>query len=367
MDEFDKQTDPAHALEQQGQFEEAATQYREALRALAEEHGTDDHPDSLPIRTNLAACLARSGHHPEALKQIEEALEIAHRCNAGPYHVGSISFQMAQILKGTDPTRAFALAQKAYEALSTVLPPHHPHLQVAERTVAELAKADEPSDEHPIMDLLGPLLRNLRGVPDIDADTLRILTQRLVLAHNNIGGALLAASSEMGRPRLELEQATALTMPENMDPRQAEQLRQARASVEQMMHNVKEDVEAVLATRVDARGRIVVGETDEGKIPTEIRVAIGNEVVVMLDTAPQEMLLQELALIALGGRILIEEEGAPASLGFALDVVSRLPDHKEEAIAAMEPLIPPAVAPLWHVQLGLMEQEQEHEDGELLN
>ena len=371
MGDLDTLLDQANALEQQGQFKEAAARYREALRALEEAHGTAEHLDGLPLRSNLAACLTQSGQRDEALAEIEAALEIARRHDAGPYHVGSVSFQMAQILKGTDPPRALELARQALGALRAALPPGHPHLELAERTVVELSGAGaQEEQEHPIMGLLGPILMNLHGVSDIDADVLRRITQRVVLAHNNIGGALLAAASEMGRPGLELEQATALTMPENMDPRQAEQLRQARASVEQTMNHVKEDVEAVLASRVDERGRVPVGETADSRIPTEIRVAIGNEVVVMLDTADQETLRSELALIALGGQILIEEEGAPASLGFALDVVSRLPDHQDEAIAAMERLIPPQVAPLWHVQLGLMQASEaggEPGGGELLN
>jgi tetratricopeptide (TPR) repeat protein len=150
----------ANVLKAQGELAEAASLFREVLKAFSRVMG-DDHPDTLGVKHNLAVVLEKNNQISEAESVIREVLE-ACRLVLGEGHPTTVTsvITLTRILEGQGRhDEAAPLYSQGIEDAEKTLPGEHPDLLMLRHhhgaCLVELGRYEEAEE---------PLLASYHGL-----------------------------------------------------------------------------------------------------------------------------------------------------------------------------------------------------------
>jgi tetratricopeptide (TPR) repeat protein len=126
-DTLGSRTNLAVALQSQGKYAEAETEFRAVLK-LEEKVLGPEHPSTLGSRNNLANVLAGQGKYAEAEAEYREVIKLREKV-LGPEHPNTLSscFNLALCLKAENKTdEAKEFARRAAQGANKILGVNHP-------------------------------------------------------------------------------------------------------------------------------------------------------------------------------------------------------------------------------------------------
>ncbi|MBU1054844.1 MAG: tetratricopeptide repeat protein [Proteobacteria bacterium] len=336
----------ANTLVHLGRNEEAVEAYNKSLNIKKEIYGSDEHPSSLPTRTNLSMTLAKMGQIDQACREMDQSLSIA-RIMGHPFHTGNVLYLYAQLESDRNAQKALDMAIEAEFLLKQVFDASHPTLQGAQAVIAKLKGGlkhePEPDSEHKNQKakVTPEMLKDwtyglLYGISSVSKVVFVHLAQRMALLIST-QGILTQLAVTMGRPGLELENPTALEMPENMPSEQIKDLRPRLAGFKALVKRVAEDIKDILQDCNEQNGRIVLHEDLSHPVPDELQTVLLDEAAAIILAGSDELLLAELDLVLKGLSILLKDVDDPAAIGLPTTLLRRLPDQRDKIVNTLKP------------------------------
>ncbi|MFH2043583.1 MAG: DUF3856 domain-containing protein [Pseudomonadota bacterium] len=336
----------ANALSSLGRYEEAVEAYNKSLNIKKEAFGSDEHPESLPTRTNLGMALAKMGRIDQASREMDRALSIA-RTMGHPFHTGNILVLYAQVEAARNTQKAIDMAVEAEALLMQLFETSHPTLQEVRALIAGLKGGPEPESDPATgqkkqrakvtPDMLKDWAHELlHGVPSVSRVVFVHLAQRIALLIST-QGILTQLAVRMGKPGLELEDPTALEMPEDMPPEQIQELKSRLAYIKALMKTMVEDINDRLRDYPEQNGRIVLNEDLSCTVPDGLSTVLLDEAAAIILVGSDELLRAELDLVLKGLSILLKDEDDPAAIGLPTTLLRRLPDQREKIVNTLKP------------------------------
>jgi hypothetical protein len=203
-----------------------------------------------------------------------------------------------------------------------------------------MEKNNEPTDRAPDspgkkLSLADAVFSVLQGIPAVSPRGFIHIAQRLVLANHTDGGSTVLAL-KMGRPGLELEEANALEIPEEVPEENAAKLKEALASVSDLMRQVKMDAEQ-LVRELEKDGRVPVPQETAIPAPDSMTRIIMDEAAALILVGAEEAVEDDLDLVVAGLSNFIGKSNDPNAVNLALTLVERLPHHKDLILERLQP------------------------------
>ncbi len=314
------------ALASQGKYAEALEYYGRA-RAIKKKTLGKEYPSLLPSRANLGDLLARMGRVQEARQEMETALVLARKLDL-PFDLGNVLFKLAQVLRSQGDARAEDNAAEALALLEPLLGGEHPLVgQVRGFLLQRTAGVDA---------LLRDTLGLLAGLGAVTRSTVLRLGQR-VLLRQQLGDWPTQLALAMGRPGLELDDATALEIPAHIDDATAAKMRESLPTIREAMARAKAALELLLPEpRVDTPPR----GTEYGG-PADGPAALVDEAAALVMGQEQERLRADLGVVLRGLALLVEQSDEPGALGLVFNLLERLPEQAGQVAQALRPACSP--------------------------